>query len=36
MFLRQDPHTLAALAEAAGDDLQQYLAGMRYQREMLL
>ena len=33
MFLRQDPHALAVLAEAASDDLQQYLAGVRYQRD---
>ena len=33
LFLRQDPHALAVLAEAAIDDLQQYLAGVRYQRD---
>ena len=33
MFLRQDPHTLTVLTEAASDELQQYLAGVRYQRE---
>ena len=33
MFLRQDPHALALLAEAASDDLQQYLAGVCYQRD---
>ena len=33
MFLRQDPHALALLAEAASDDLQQYFAGVRYQRD---
>ena len=33
LFLRQDPHTLTVLAEAASDDLQQYLAGVRYQRD---
>ena len=33
LFLRQDPHALAALAEAASDDLQQYLAGVCYQRD---
>ena len=33
MFPRQDPHALAVLAEAASDDLQQYLAGVRYQRD---
>ena len=32
LFLRQDPHVLAVLAEAASDDRQQYLAGVRYQR----
>ena len=30
---RQDPHALAVLAEAASGDLQQYLAGVRYQRD---
>ena len=33
MFLRQDPYALTVLAEAASDDLQQYLAGVRYQRD---
>ena len=33
LFLRQDPHTLAVLAEASSDDRQQYLAGVRYQRD---
>ena len=33
MFLRQDPHALTVLAEAASDDLLQYLAGVRYQRD---
>ena len=33
MFPRQDPHALAVLAEAARDDLQQYLAGVRHQRD---
>ena len=33
LFLRQDPHALAVLAEAASDDLQQYLAGVRDQRD---
>ena len=32
LFLRQDSHALAVLAEAASDDLQEYLAGVRYQR----
>ena len=32
-FLRQDPHALTVLAEAASDDLEQYLAGVRYQRD---
>ena len=31
--LRQDPHALAVLAEVASDDIQQYLAGVRYQRD---
>ena len=34
MFLRQDLHALAVLAEAASEDLQQYLAGVRYQRDV--
>ena len=33
LFLWQDPHALAVLTEVASDDLQQYLAGVRYQRE---
>ena len=33
MFLRQDPHALTVLVEAASDGLQQYLAGVRYQRD---
>ena len=35
LFLRQDPNTLTVtvLAEAASDDLQQFLAGMHYQRD---
>ena len=33
LFLRQDPYALAVLAEAASDDFQQYLAGVRYQRD---
>ena len=33
LFLRQDPHALTVLAEAARVDLQQYLAGVRYQRD---
>ena len=33
LFLRQDPHALTILAEVARDDLQQYLAGLRYQRD---
>ena len=33
LFLRQDPHALTVLAEAANDDLQQYPAGVRYQRD---
>ena len=33
MFLRQDPHALTVLAEGVSDDLQQYLAGVRYQRD---
>ena len=36
MFLRQDPHALTVLAEAAGDDIQQYLAGVRYQRDSIV
>ena len=33
LFLRQDPDELAVLAEAASNDLQQYPAGVRYQRD---
>ena len=33
LFLREDPHALTVLAEVASDDLQQYLAGVRYQRD---
>ena len=33
MFLRHDPHALTVLAEVASVDLQQYLAGVRYQRD---
>ena len=33
LFLRQDPHAFAVLAEAANDDLQQYLAGVLCQRD---
>ena len=33
LFLREDPNALAVLAEAASDDLQQYLAGVRYKRD---
>ena len=33
VFLRQDPHALTVIAEAASDDLQQYLGGVRYQRD---
>ena len=33
LFVRQDPHALTVLAEAASDDLQQYLAGVRHQRD---
>ena len=34
LFHRQDPHALTVLAKVASDDLQQYLAGMRYQRNV--
>ena len=34
LFLRQDPHALTVLAESASDDLQQYLAGVRYLRDV--
>ena len=33
LFLRQDPHALTVLAEAASDSLRQYFAGVRYQRD---
>ena len=33
LFLRQDSHALAVVAEATSDDLQQYLAGEHYQRD---
>ena len=33
LLFRQDPYALAVLAEAASDDLQQYLASVRYQRD---
>ena len=33
MFLRQDPHTIAVLAETTSDDRQQYLAGVHYQQD---
>ena len=33
LFLGQDPHALTILAQAVSDDLQQYLAGVRYQRD---
>ena len=33
MLLRRDPHALTVLAEVASDDLQQYPAGVRYQRD---
>ena len=33
MFLRQDPHALTVLAEAASDKLQPYIASVRYQRD---
>ena len=33
MFLRQDSHALTVLAEVASDDLQQYSASVRYQRD---
>ena len=32
LFLRQDSHALTVLAEAVSNGLQQYLAGVRYQR----
>ena len=31
LFRWQDPYALVIFTEAASDDLQQYLAGMRYQ-----
>ena len=33
LFLRPDLHALTVLVEAASDDLQQYLASVRYQRD---
>ena len=33
MSLWRDPHARTVLAEAASDDLQQYLVGVRYQRD---
>ena len=33
LLLWQGPHALTVLAEAVSDDLQQYLAGVRYQRD---
>ena len=33
VFLGQDSHALAVLAEATSDDLQQDLAGVRYQQD---
>ena len=33
LFLRQDPHATTVLVEAVSDGLQQYLAGVRYQRD---
>ena len=33
LFLRQDLHALAVLAEAASDNFQQHLAGVHYQRD---
>ena len=33
LFLRQDRHALIVLTEGTSDDLQQYLAGVRYQRD---
>ena len=33
LFLRQDPHALAVFDEAASDNLKQYFAGARYQRD---
>ena len=32
MFFRQDPYALTVVTEAASDDLQQYLAGVRHQQ----
>ena len=34
LFLWQDSHALPVLTEAASDDLQQFLAGVRYQRDI--
>ena len=36
LFLRQDPNALAVLTEAANDDLQQYLAGGRHERDYII
>ena len=33
MLLRQDPHALAVLIEAVSDGIQQYLSGVRYERD---
>ena len=33
LFLRQDPHALVVLTQAASDDLQQYFAGVCFQRD---
>ena len=34
LFILRDPHALAVLTEAASDDLQQHLDGVRYQRDV--
>ena len=34
LFLRQDPHALTVLAEVMSNGLQQYLAGVSYQRDV--
>ena len=34
LFLRQNPRALAVLTEGTRDDFQQYLAGVRYQRDI--
>ena len=36
LFLRQDPHALTVLTEAASDNLQQYLTGVCYQRDAVV